>query len=88
MERIEAELLLPGDGEPVTEGVVVIDGSVISYAGPARPAPRDARWHGPPDRDRDAGDVGLPRTLPRYAHPGLGTTPAGTSAATGRAMPA
>jgi len=39
MERIEAELLVPGSGEPVTDGVVVIDGPSISYAGPAREAP-------------------------------------------------
>jgi imidazolonepropionase-like amidohydrolase len=39
MERIEAELLIPGGGEPVSDGVVIIDDSVISYAGPARRAP-------------------------------------------------
>ena len=39
MERIEAALLLPGGGEPVTDGVVVLDGPVISYAGPAADAP-------------------------------------------------
>ncbi|HUZ51835.1 MAG TPA: hypothetical protein VMU94_04840, partial [Streptosporangiaceae bacterium] len=39
MERIEAELLLPGGGEPVADGVVVLDGPVISYAGPALQAP-------------------------------------------------
>ena len=39
MERIEAELLLPGGGEPVIDGVVVLDGPVISYAGPALTAP-------------------------------------------------
>jgi len=39
MERIEAELLIPGDGEPVGDGVVIIDNSVISYAGPAGQAP-------------------------------------------------
>jgi imidazolonepropionase-like amidohydrolase len=39
MERIEAEILIPGRGEPVGGGVVVIDGSVISYAGPAGGAP-------------------------------------------------
>ncbi len=39
MERIEAALLLPGSGEPVTDGVVVLDGPVISYAGPAAQAP-------------------------------------------------
>ncbi len=39
MERIEAGLLIPGDGAPVGEGVVVADGGVISYAGPATAAP-------------------------------------------------
>lgn len=39
MERIEAELLLPGTGEPVSDGVVILDGPVISYAGPALQAP-------------------------------------------------
>ena len=39
MERIEAELLIPGGGEPVSNGVVIIDNSAISYAGPASGAP-------------------------------------------------
>jgi imidazolonepropionase-like amidohydrolase len=39
MERIEADLLIPGAGQPVGDGVVIIDGSVISYAGPASQAP-------------------------------------------------
>ena len=39
MERIEAELLIPGAGEPVSDGVVIIDDSVISFAGPAGQAP-------------------------------------------------
>ena len=39
MDRIEAELLIPGRGEPVADGVVVMDGPVISYAGPAAGAP-------------------------------------------------
>lgn len=39
MERIEAELLIPGSGEPVTDGVVILDGPVISYAGAAAGAP-------------------------------------------------
>jgi imidazolonepropionase-like amidohydrolase len=39
MERIEAELLIPGSGEPVSDGVVIIDDVVISYAGPAGQAP-------------------------------------------------
>jgi imidazolonepropionase-like amidohydrolase len=39
MERIEAELLIPGSGEPVSDGVVVLDGPVVSYAGPSHGAP-------------------------------------------------
>jgi imidazolonepropionase-like amidohydrolase len=39
MYRIEAELLIPGHGEPVRGGVVVLDGSRIGYAGPAGMAP-------------------------------------------------
>jgi imidazolonepropionase-like amidohydrolase len=39
MERIEAELLIPGGGEPVSDGVVIFDGLAISYAGPASQAP-------------------------------------------------
>jgi len=39
MERIEAELLVPGRGEPVADGVVIIEGAKISYAGPASDAP-------------------------------------------------
>jgi imidazolonepropionase-like amidohydrolase len=39
MQRIEAELLIPGRGEPVRSGVVVLDGPRIGYAGPAATAP-------------------------------------------------
>ena len=39
MERIEADLLVPGRGEPVHHGVVVWDGPTITYAGPAASAP-------------------------------------------------
>jgi imidazolonepropionase-like amidohydrolase len=39
VERIEAEVLLPGTGAPVSDGVVIINGPVISYAGPATSAP-------------------------------------------------
>jgi imidazolonepropionase-like amidohydrolase len=42
MLRIEAGLLIPGDGEPVTDGVVVADDAAISYAGPAADAPDTA----------------------------------------------
>src|SRR5437660_12923127 len=39
MQRIEADLLIPGRGEPVKDGAVVLDGAVIAYAGPAAGAP-------------------------------------------------
>jgi imidazolonepropionase-like amidohydrolase len=39
MERIEADLLIPGKGEPIRDGVVVLDGPTITYAGPAASAP-------------------------------------------------
>src|SRR5689334_8890050 len=39
MHRIEADLLIPGRGEPVSNGVVVLDGDRIGYAGPAEGAP-------------------------------------------------
>jgi imidazolonepropionase-like amidohydrolase len=39
MLRIEAGLLIPGDGEPVADAVVVADDATISYAGPAADAP-------------------------------------------------
>jgi len=39
MHRIEAELLIPGRGGPVSDGVVVVDGPSIGYAGPAGAAP-------------------------------------------------
>jgi imidazolonepropionase-like amidohydrolase len=47
MERIEAKLLIPGSGEPVRDGVVVLDGAALSYAGPASGAPTtpDAQVH-------------------------------------------
>jgi hypothetical protein len=35
MERIEAELLIPGRGQPLRDGVVLLDGPTISYAGAA-----------------------------------------------------
>jgi imidazolonepropionase-like amidohydrolase len=40
MHRIEAELLIPGRGDPVRGGVVVLDGARIDYAGPAAMAPQ------------------------------------------------
>jgi len=39
MERIEAGLLIPGQGDPIRDGVVLLDLGGISYAGPAADAP-------------------------------------------------
>src|SRR5438094_794397 len=39
MQRIEADQLIPGHGAPVRDGVLVMDGSVITYAGPRDGAP-------------------------------------------------
>jgi hypothetical protein len=45
MERIEADLLIPGRGAPVQNGVVVLDGPTITYSGPAAEAPPGDRGH-------------------------------------------
>lgn len=42
MQRIEADLLIPGTGEPVRDAAVVLDGPTIAYAGPAAGAPEPA----------------------------------------------
>ncbi|HLJ98651.1 MAG TPA: amidohydrolase family protein, partial [Streptosporangiaceae bacterium] len=42
MHRIEADVLIPGAGEPVPDGVLIIDGERIAYAGPASTAPDTA----------------------------------------------
>lgn len=38
--RIDAELLVPGRGEPVRDGTVLVEGGRITYAGPRTSAPR------------------------------------------------
>jgi imidazolonepropionase-like amidohydrolase len=40
MERIEADLLIPGKGDPIRNAALVVDGSTISYAGPVEDAPK------------------------------------------------
>jgi len=40
MERIEADLLIPGRGNPIRNGCVVFDGPTIAYAGPIEGAPK------------------------------------------------
>lgn len=42
MQRIEADQLIVGQGDPIRPGVVVFDGPTISYAGPWNTAPADA----------------------------------------------
>jgi imidazolonepropionase-like amidohydrolase len=37
--RIDAEVLIPGRGDPIRPGVVVVEGEHITYAGPKAPAP-------------------------------------------------
>ena len=40
MQRIEADVLIPGRGEPIRNAVVVLDGPTIAYAGPIEGAPK------------------------------------------------
>ena len=40
MERIEADVLIPGHGDVVKNGCVILDGPSIAYAGPVEDAPR------------------------------------------------
>jgi hypothetical protein len=35
MERIEADLLIPGRGDPIRDATQVLDGGRIAFAGPA-----------------------------------------------------
>ncbi len=42
MERVEADLLIPGRGAPLRDGVVILDGETIAYAGPAAGAPQNS----------------------------------------------
>jgi imidazolonepropionase-like amidohydrolase len=37
--RIDTDLLIPGRGDPVADGAVVVTNGIISYAGPAADAP-------------------------------------------------
>src|SRR5437879_13438892 len=48
MERIEADLLIPGRGDPIQNGCLMIEGPTITFAGPienAPKAPADIRVH-------------------------------------------
>jgi imidazolonepropionase-like amidohydrolase len=39
LQRIDADLLVPGRGEPIADASVILDGPVIAYAGPRADAP-------------------------------------------------
>jgi imidazolonepropionase-like amidohydrolase len=39
MHRIEASVVVPGSGPPITDGCVVLDGPTIAFAGPVSEAP-------------------------------------------------
>jgi imidazolonepropionase-like amidohydrolase len=62
MLRIEAGLLIPGDGKPVPDAVVVADGTTISYAGPAASAPTT------PAAEVTAADVVMPGMWDCHGH--------------------
>ena len=53
--RIEADVLIPGSGEPIRNGCVIWDGPTISYAGPIENAP--------PASANDS-TIGVPAVLP------------------------
>ena len=40
MERIEADVLIPGRGDAINGGCVIFDGPVVTYAGPLEGAPK------------------------------------------------
>ena len=42
MERIDAAVLIPGSGEPIRDGTVIMDGATISYAGRSATAPESS----------------------------------------------
>jgi imidazolonepropionase-like amidohydrolase len=62
MLRIEAGLLIPGEGEPVPDAVLLADGDTITYAGPAAGAPSG------PDADLILADVVMPGMWDCHGH--------------------
>ena len=61
--RIIAELAIPGRGDPIEGAVVVLDGDIIDYAGPAAGAPAAS----PDDRVVEVPDV-MPGLWDCHAH--------------------
>lgn len=60
--RIEATRLIPGRGEPLDDGVVVLDDSTITYTGPALGAPAT------PDADEITVDTVMPGLWECHGH--------------------
>ena len=63
MERIEADLLIPGRGEPIRNGCLVLEGPTIAYAGPIEGAPKT-----PPGARVDRVPVVMPGMWDCHAH--------------------
>ena len=60
--RIEADLLIPGRGDPVERGTVVLDSGKVTYAGPTDSAPNT------PDADVTGVPVVMPGLWECHAH--------------------
>jgi imidazolonepropionase-like amidohydrolase len=60
--RIEADLLIPGRGDPIERGTVVMDNGTITYAGPTRSAPDT------PEADTSYVPVVMPGLWECHAH--------------------
>ncbi len=60
--RIDADLLIPGRGDPIQAGTVILDGPTIAYAGPSSGAPAT------PDADTVEVPVVLPGLWECHAH--------------------
>ena len=60
--RIEADLLIPGRGEPITNGTIIAEGGTITYAGPTTKAPET------PDAEIAHVPVALPGLWESHGH--------------------
>ncbi len=67
--RIDADLLIPGRGEPITNGTIIAEGNTITYAGPTAAAPET------PDADATNVPVALPGLWDAHGHLTGLTTP-------------
>lgn len=60
--RIDADVLIPGRGNPTQNGTVILEGGTITYAGPAADAPAT------PDADVSSVPVAMPGLWECHAH--------------------